>query len=647
MMKFFPPALMIALLLGACSVPDFWPLQGKDPETCAAAARVLRSQGELPVPLAAGAPCEEVVALSLAQSPAPLTPAAADRLAEAPDLAADGEDFPAEIEEVGESEETVEDLELLNANPIFPENEGPTVQREEVVFDFPVVENDRVRFFIDLYRGPARRTFGRWLERSGRYIPMMRQIFAEYGLPEDLAYLAMIESGFNDRAYSWAHAVGPWQFIESTGRMYGLESDWWFDERRDPEKATHAAARFLRDLHKTFDGDWYLAVAGYNAGGGKILRAIKMYNTRDFWELSRGKYLQEETKHYVPKLLAALTIAKDPAKYGFTDLAMHQPLAYDVAPIPAATDLELVAELSGASYDEIKALNPELKRWCTPPGRKKHELRLPVGSREEFLARYAEVPPTDRAKYKRHKIEQGDTLLQLAKTYNIRVADIIALNGIKDPRALKLGRDLILPLKKGFTSLPLDELKDDYVRTRRKTYTVKSGDSLWKIAQRFDVTEKELRVWNKLGWSNLLRPGQTLMVSSAAGGAKSAQRNKPSAPLAKRVHQVQPGDNLWDIGRRYGVGTRDIMRWNNLGKGHILRPGDRLTLMVAQEPGKKNPGPVTKLVYEVKPGDNLWDIGRRYDVGTRDIMRWNNLGEGHVLRPGDQLTLMVAQEHSG
>lgn len=479
--------------------------------------------------------------------------------------------------------ETAEDMDLLQASPVFFEEEGESVPYPAVVFDFPVVENERVRYFVDLYSGPGRHTFARWLERSGRYIPMMRQIFAEYGLPEDLTYLAMVESGFNSRAYSWAHAVGPWQFIESTGRMYGLQNDWWFDERRDPEKATHAAARFLRDLHKQFDGDWYLAVAAYNAGPGRIQGAVRTLGSRDFWQISRGQHLQLETRQYVPKLLATLIIVKDLDKYGFAGLEYYAPLAYDVVKVPSPTDLELIAELSGVSYEEIKALNPELKRWSTPPGRKNHELRIPLGGKERFVEAYAKVPADKRVRYHRHRVKSGDTLLKLAGQYNIRVEDIISLNSIRDPRALRIGQDLILPLRQGYTTRPIQELADDHDRTRRRSYTVRQGDSLWSIARRFEVSEKDLRVWNKLGWSNMLRPGQVLIVSSSAASSSTSRTAKRSnQPLTRLTYTVKPGDTLWDIGRRYQVGTRDIMNWNNLGENHILRPGDQLTLMVPE-----------------------------------------------------------------
>ncbi len=446
--------------------------------------------------------------------------------------------------------------------------------------DFPLGEHARVDKLIKRYTGSSKRTFGRWLERAGRYVPKIQMIFADEGVPLDLAYLAMIESGFNVRAYSWAHAAGPWQFIESTGRLYGLDNDWWQDGRLDLERSTVAAARHLKYLHKRFDGDWYLAVAAYNAGGGKVRKAIRKSGSRDFWVLSEGRVLQEETKNYVPKLLAALTIIKDLDAYGFNELNLEQPLHYETVTLDTSTDLEIIAQFCDISYRELKELNPELKRWCTPPGITNYQLRVPYGRAQQVNHLYAQLPKHKRASYHRHQIKSGDTLQVLAKTYRIRVDDIVALNKINNPRALQIGHNLILPLKKGYTALPVNSLEDSYVRSRRRTYTVRSGDSLWSIARRNNVTQKELRVWNKLGWSNLLRPGQVLAVSKP--GVRRIAKAKPKkGPARKLVYKVVPGDTLWDIGRQFDVAAEQIRLWNSLPHKHILHPGQKLTLMVA------------------------------------------------------------------
>ena len=447
--------------------------------------------------------------------------------------------------------------------------------------DFPLSHHERVDKLIARYTGSQKKTFSRWLERAGRYIPKIQMVFASEGIPLDLSYLAMIESGFNVRAYSWANAAGPWQFIESTGRLYGLQNDWWQDGRLDLEKSTRAAAQHLKYLHDRFDGNWYLAVAAYNAGGGKVRQAIKAGQSTDFWALVDGNVLREETKNYLPKLLATLEIVKDLDAYGFNDLDFDEPLAYETIILASSTDLEIIAGFAGVSYEELKELNPELKRWCTPPGVKNFPLHVPFGTARQISALYAELPPDQRAHYHRHQIKAGDTLRALAREYHIQVDDIIALNNIKNPRTIQIGTNLILPLKEGYTSLPVNELADSYVRSRRKTYHVRSGDSLWSIARRFSVTEKELRVWNKLGWSNMLKPGQLLAVSKPGAVRVAQQSHIRKGPTRKLVYKVMPGDTLWGISRQFDVDTEQIMRWNELSKEHVLQPGQKLTLMVA------------------------------------------------------------------
>jgi len=386
------------------------------------------------------------------------------------------------------------------------------LHRGEVTYDIPMVDNDQVQKYIRFYSETQRKYFTLWLERSSRYVPLMEEIFAEEGLPRDLVYLSMIESGFNPRAYSWAHAVGPWQFISSTGKLMGLKNDWWHDERRDIEKSTRAAARFLKDLYGRFD-DWYLALAAYNAGPGKVSRAIKKYGTRDFWQLCKGRYLAVETEVYVPKLLAVVQIAKQPEKYGFADIDWQEPLAWETVTLPTSTDLEVVARLCEVDYETIKTLNPELKRWCTPPHITNYPLRIPPGSKELFEPRYAKLPASQRANYMHYRIKSGDTLSALSQRYGVRVKDIMAMNKIRNANALRVGQDLVLPLRKGYNPEVVAELKDDHNKTHRKYYTVRKGDSLWSISRRFGVTTKQLRVWNRLGWNNVIRPGQKLKVS--------------------------------------------------------------------------------------------------------------------------------------
>lgn len=423
-------------------------------------------------------------------------------------------------------EETLQDTlaqEGLKANP--PAEEGETVFIDVSEADLPLADNEKVRYFIGYLSGPASKSMRIWLERSGRYLPMMQEVFAEAGLPRDLVYLAMIESGFNNRALSRAKASGPWQFMDGTGRLYGLSSDWWRDERRDFEKATRAAAAHLGDLYRMFDGDWYLAMAAYNAGAGKIKRAIERYDSRDFWELARGSYLKPETKNYVPKMLAALQIAKHPERYGFENLSYQEPLSYDQVTVPSTTDLAVIARLAASDYESIKKLNPELKRWSTPPGLSSYPVRVPAGAGALFTEAYANLPAQQRVNVAYHKVKKGDTVGALAKRFGVRSDEIVRFNRLASARSLRVGQSLLIPVNPEAGSLTAAELRDllreetpagqdkgkDARKTVAKRYTVRSGDTLAQIAKRFKISEKELRSWNKLSGSHL-KVGQILLI---------------------------------------------------------------------------------------------------------------------------------------
>ena len=285
-------------------------------------------------------------------------------------------------------------------------------------FDIPIVINEKVERFIHYFQTSGRKIFSNWLSRSEKYIPSMREVLKEKGLPEDLVYLAMIESGFNPYAYSRAKATGPWQFISPTGKRYGLKSNWWVDERRDPEKSTIAAAGYLKDLYDMFEC-WYLAAAGYNAGENKIANGMKRYRTEDFWELTKYRYLKQETKHYVPQMIAAALLAKDPEKYGFVGIEYEEPLQYDKVMVPPAMDLRLIAMACEITVEELKELNPELRRLCTPPDAPEYEIKIPFGKSDLFQKNFESLRLGAVGSFKTHIVKKGDTLQQIARLYLI------------------------------------------------------------------------------------------------------------------------------------------------------------------------------------------------------------------------------------
>lgn len=500
--------------------------------------------------------------------------------------------------------EAVEEaLILTEEGAMPPEDEGATLLVTELQFDFPVVENQKVQYYIDYFTGPGRHTFSRWLERTTRYLPYMQEVFAAQGLPRDLVYLSIVESGLNPKAYSWAHASGPWQFIPSTGKLFGLEADYWWDERRDFEKSTQAAALFLGELYGLFKGDWYLAVAAYNAGPGAVARAIVRSGSTDFWMLAHNGYLPKETRNYIPKLLAVLLIAKQPEKYGFINTQYLEPIACDKVTVAGPTDLAVIARLAGSSYGVIKALNPELKRWCTPPQLESYELNLPAGTKEDFLAAYAELPVAERRDYKVHKLAKGETLKSLARQYRLSHDEILRANSLANAKKLKAGRSLVIPLRAGVERIPREDLFDDPISlkiAKAKTYRVKKGDTLSRIAQRSGASLAQLNSWNRLKKKSVLQIGQVIIVrpgkkSSAQVTAKAkTPAHKRASKVARQssvaagnkiLYTVKRGDTIFKISRQYAINPAQVMVWNGIAKEHTLQPGQRLTLLVQGRKG--------------------------------------------------------------
>ena len=329
---------------------------------------------------------------------------------------------------------------------------------KEPNFDIPIVINGRVEQFIHYFQTSIRHKFVTWLARSEKYIPSMKGLLKQHGLPEDLVYMALIESGFDPYAYSRAKAVGQWQFIYMTGKRYGLRMNWWVDERRDPEKSTIAAAKYLKDLYEMF-ACWYLAAAGYNAGEYKIINAIKRYKTEDFWKLTQQRYLKRETKDYVPLMIAAALVAKDPEKYGFSDVEYQEPLRYEKVNVPELTDLSHIAKACETSLEEIKDLNPEIRRGVTPPNEIDYEIKIPFGKKGLFLENFEALQPLEKFQFKTHLVKKGETLKGIAKLYRVELEPLIEINHLTKTSAVSKGMTLLIPISKDEEIKPLVTLK--------------------------------------------------------------------------------------------------------------------------------------------------------------------------------------------
>jgi membrane-bound lytic murein transglycosylase D len=368
---------------------------------------------------------------------------------------------------------------------------------ESETLDLPVELNDAVLSCIDLYQGRLRDWFQEALSRGQKYLPGIRRVFAEEGIPQDLAYVALVESAFKTSAYSRARAKGVFQFISATGKRYGLKVDWWVDERSDPEKATRAAARYLKDLHVLF-GDWNLALAGYNAGEGKVLRGMSRYRKSDFWELRKTRALRRETKNYVPLIHAAIVLAKAPERYGFVVTPDALPEWEHVA-VVGAHDLRVVAECAGEPVETLRALNPELRRLATPADRS-YDLRVPPGRSETLRQCLAELPAEKKVAYRKHVVRRGQTLASIARANGVSAQAIAEANFIASGRRLRPGTELVIPV-------PASRAR--VVQARREAarpgpgrdhvrYRIQRGDTLSSIAADHGTTVRQLQSWNGL-----------------------------------------------------------------------------------------------------------------------------------------------------
>jgi len=384
-------------------------------------------------------------------------------------------------------------------------------------FDLPVVVNAEVTSLIEYYNGPYRERFARATERASRFLPFIRQEFQRAGLPVDLSYLPLVESAFNPQARSRARAQGLWQFMAGTGKLYDLHVNGLLDERNDPYLATTAAARHLKDLHAMF-GDWELALAAYNSGAGRVMRALKRgKGVTDFWGLRR--FLPRETRNYVPAMWAALVVAKNPEAYGFVRIP-DNPDCLGRVPIDGALDLEVLAERAGLQVERLAEINPALVHRLTPlDGR--YQLAVPCGQEEAVAATVASIPASERIRRFLHVVKRGETASAVARKYGSSVAAILAANHLRSPRSLRVGQTLIVPRTPGTVAVAARRAAArEPSRDHRKVgppagatdrYVVRSGDTLYEIARRTGTTVAKLKSLNNLVGSRIT-PGDVLVL---------------------------------------------------------------------------------------------------------------------------------------
>lgn len=545
----------------------------------------------------------------------------------------DAEGNPVPMTGSDDSEVVVSDLKEVGEFHL--NSPKPTPVKVEEFENVPPEMQPMVDKWVNYFQGRGREHMERYLARSTRYIPLMKKILTEQGMPEDLVYISLIESGFNYKAASWASAVGYWQFIRGTGKRYGLEINSLVDERRDPVLATQAAAAYLKDLYAQFDS-WFLAMASYNVGEGRVARETARIKG-NFWDLVKKKRLPKETMNYVPKFIAARQIAVDPEKYGFTDVDYMDPIEFDHIAVDKPVNLRLLAEKMGIEFDDFKQLNPKFRGEIAPlKNNKALVLRVPVGQQtvamenvnQCFVDKVEYVADLGETKW--YKVRPGDNLSFIAKKFRTSVAVLREMNNINRKKMIRAGKKIMVPDRSGtrvvyapkskkstavvapvaqINTTPnevIDDSKIEEVTQSGIYYFVQPGDTLSVIADRYNTSIKNIRDMNDFSSHTVLKAGVKIKVpkslrdkdsdeqedAKVAAVAATAMGNNEASTSATPVvqaqestrdvasvsHTVKPGENLTLIAKKYGVSVNKIKKVNNLNRRSVLKVGVKLVI---------------------------------------------------------------------
>jgi len=554
-------------------------------------------------------------------------------------------DTPDEEVSSAEPEETAEEeLEALNAPGAWEYGINKTYSLEKLgidpaKYDFPIMVNKQVLYYLELFQGKQRNYFTQWLARSSMYRPYIEAELKKAGLPSDLVFLAMIESGYNPSAYSPAKACGLWQFIEGTGGRYGLRIDSWVDERRQPEKATKAAVRYLSNLHTQF-GDWYLAVAAYNAGEKKIDTALKTINAKDFWEIAASEGIFMETKRYVPKLIAAIIIARNPEKYGFTDIAYKKPQEYETIAVPGGVSLEAVVVTSNTTIKELRSLNNELKKGQTPP---KHEytLRIPLGTKELIAGNLDKLHPVTTTVYTTHTVKKDETLDTICSLYNISKTTLLKANNLRTAQ-LPRGLRLQIPTTTTKYVLAKDRLSPEERVARNNAkgskrqqmvkHTLKPNETLVSVAKQYHVSPQQILHWNNISHQGKVKQGQHLVLYPALAKPVSAEKPEGATDAAKIVVAKNMGGDKASA----AVPVLESAKKRSVAKAQPQPASGQKSAVPSKVVAAQSMKDQPPTWYVVKNGDTLATIAKKFQSSPQNIRDWNKLSS-NALQTGDKL----------
>ncbi|MHB1665564.1 MAG: LysM peptidoglycan-binding domain-containing protein [bacterium] len=502
---------------------------------------------------------------------------------------------------------------------------------------FPMIINKEIIHYIHFYQNTGRNVFKTMLERSERYIPMIKSVFKKLGLPNDLAYLAMVESGFSPTAYSYAGASGMWQFIPSTARIFGLTINWWVDERRNPIESTYAAGKYLKNLFNTF-GSWYLAAAAYNSGQMTIERALSLYPGGNFWTISQNKpyLLPGQTRRYVPKIIAAAIIAKDPQNFGFKNLKYRKPIKFAQVKVPFSVSLYALAKCAEIPENNLWKLNPDILRGSTPPNDPNFLLNIPADKLKVFENNFKDIkqyipqtPKVINISYNKpqggyYTVQSGDTLDSIALRYGVSLNTLEEANHLSSYSLINVGERLLIP----------GSGNNNYGSNHSSFYyTVQPGNTLGSIALKYGVSLNTLEEANHLSSYSLINVGERLLIP----GSGNNNFVKP-VNLQKKYITVKPGMTLWSISNTYNISLQTIKNINNINNSSDIRVGEKIYL-TGNYNNSSSAINKTLIKYKVKFGDSLYAIAAKYHSSVKSIMAYNNLKNQNSIYPGQVLKI--------